>query len=140
MKKSKFETLIKNRIEEKTLNKLNTEKTKHSKVKNLEYNNLSLQKYLKPNSVRIKPEEGKKIFELRSRMTRVKCNYKNEYEELLCRACNLEEETQKHVFECKNLNEERELKCNYEKIENGSLEEKLLIVKKFEENLKKLTV
>ena len=46
------------------------------------------------------------IFKARSRMLKVKCNYKNGYKDLTCRACGLKEETQTHVLEeCTKINE-----------------------------------
>ena len=39
------------------------------------------------------------IFKARSRMLKVKCNYKNGYKDLKCRICKNEEETQTHILE-----------------------------------------
>ena len=98
MKKSTFENLLKVKITEKVLEKLNREKSKHSKVAELEHETLVMQKYLKPNSAKINSNEAKLIFNLRSRMTGVKCNFKNEYENLEFRAYKMKEETQGTYF------------------------------------------
>ena len=47
------------------------------------------------------------IFKARTRMLKVKCNYKNGHRDLTCRACGKNEETQTHVLEeCEKINEE----------------------------------
>ena len=47
------------------------------------------------------------IFKARTRMLKIKSNYKNGYKDLKCRICNNEEESQKHVMEdCVILNAE----------------------------------
>ena len=38
------------------------------------------------------------IFKARSRMIKIKGNYRNGYSEHLCRACKTEEETQQHIM------------------------------------------
>ena len=44
------------------------------------------------------------LFALRSRMLKVKGNYKNKYTNLICRWCNNKEETQIHILtECKEF-------------------------------------
>ena len=100
-----------------------------------------MQKYLKPNSAEINTNEAKLIFNLRSRMTGVKCNFKNEYENLECRACKMKEETQEHILSCEILNPTSSadsLEKSYKNIKVGSVEEKLKVAKKFKENIEKL--
>ena len=47
------------------------------------------------------------IFKARTRMLKVKSNYKNGYKDLKCRICGNEEESQKHIMEdCVTLNTE----------------------------------
>ena len=47
------------------------------------------------------------IFKARTRMLKVKSNYKNGYKDLKCRICGNEEESQKHIMEeCETLNRE----------------------------------
>ena len=72
MKKKEFRKLVKQKIEEKTLEKFERLKQDHSKAKNLEHNKIIMQKYLQPNSENISKEESQLIFKLRSRMTDVK--------------------------------------------------------------------
>ena len=82
MKKIQFRSLVKQKIEEKTLEKLEKIKQTHSKVKILEHNELRMQKYLQPNSEKIRKEEAQLIFKLRSRMTNVKTNFKGKFDNL----------------------------------------------------------
>ena len=76
-----------------------------------------MQKYLQPNSMKISKKEAHLIFKIRCKMSNIKCNYKRKYEDLRCSTCKKEDENQKHVVECKVLNNSEE-KIEYEKIEN----------------------
>ena len=98
-----------------------------------------MQKYLQPNTTYITQQESQLIFRLRCRMTQAKVNLKGKYDTLECGACQLEEENQEHILECSELNKNRNKeKVRYEKIFNGTVEEKLEIAKLFEENFKVL--
>ena len=140
MKKGRFMSLIKNKIEIKTLARLEELKKSHTKVELLEHNTLVMQKYLKPNKANIRIDDAQTIFKLKCRVTEVKVNFKGKYDdELNCRACGIEEESQKHIIMCKALNENKEVEnLNYENIFNGTVKEKLKIATKFKENLKML--
>ena len=135
MKRTQFRHLIRKRIEEKTLQKLENIKKSHSKVKNVKHEILYMQKYLQPNSVKISKEEAQVIFKLRCQVTEVKKNFKRKYVNLECRACKSEEEDQKHLIRCKILNQKVE-DLEYEKIYNGTVEEKVKIARKFMTNFK----
>ena len=76
----------------------------HSKVKEIQHNLIKIQKYLQPNSIQITKEEAQLIFQLRCRVTETKVNLRGKYDNLECEACGLEEETQQHIIECKELN------------------------------------
>ena len=59
---------------------------------------------------------------------------------LECGACKLAEETQEHILECEILNKKEDNQIyNYEKMNNGTVTEKLDIAKKIYENHKRLT-
>ena len=49
--------------------------------------------------------EAKLLFQLRARMTDVKVNFRNKYSDTRCPICKVEgnEDSQKHIFECKEL-------------------------------------
>ena len=57
-----------------------------------------------------------------------------------CRACKLEEESQKHILKCKILNPESDQELNYEKIFNGTVSEKLKIARRFKRNKDRLEI
>ena len=114
--------------------KMENLKMNHSKVKNIEHNRIVMQKYLQPNSVKMSKEEAQLIFKMRYKMSNDKCNYKRIYEYLRCRACNMEDENQKHIVECQVLNSSKE-KIEYEKIETGTVLEKLKIARIFKKNM-----
>ena len=135
MKRLTFRNLIKQKIEDKVFQKLQNLKENHSKVKHLEHNTMVMQKYLQPNSVKMSKEEAQLIFKLRCQVTNVKTNLKGKYDKLECRACKIDQETQKHIVECKVLSKEKE-KIEYEKIHDGTVKEKLIIARKFQENYK----
>ena len=59
---------------------------------------------------------------------------KGQYETYECGACLLENESQKHVYECKKLNQEV-IETEYEKIFNGTVREKLKIAQRFKKNI-----
>ena len=73
-----------------------------SKSSNLNYENLQLQEYLKPgNNLTIEMKAF--IFNARSRMINVKCNYKTGQTDLKCRKCISEDEDQEHLLNCPAL-------------------------------------
>ena len=79
---------------------------------------------------------------MRSKVTNVKCNMKGQYETYECGACLLENESQKHVYECEKIwSEQKNIKIekpDYEKIMWGNVDEKIKIAKIFYENMKML--
>ena len=57
-------------------------------------------KYMK----KLTRKQASTIFKARTRMLKIKNNYKNGFPDLICRACSVENETQNHVlYECKKL-------------------------------------
>ena len=98
-----------------------------------------MQKYLKASQYNIKQEEAQMIFNLRSRMTEVKINYRGSYETFECEACQENEESQMHITECKELIKLRKeyLKPQeYSKLFDGSVKNQLNIAKIVTENMK----
>ena len=134
MRKHKFRNIVKQKLEEKTFQKLEKIKRGHSKVEHLEHNRIKMQKYLQPNSQNYTKEVAQLIFEIRGKMTSVKTNFKGKYNEFECRACKVEQEDQKHVYECKKLNQEV-IETEYEKIFNGTVREKVRLAQRFKTNI-----
>ena len=76
---------------------------------------------------------------LRSRVTKVKLNLRGNYENLECRICKKEEESQKHVYECDEIRKIRKSNdkiVEYEKIFGENLRLQKEIAKYFAENMK----
>ena len=55
---------------------------------------------------------------MRSRVIDVKQNFRGKYENFECRSCKSEEESQKHVYECWKIKENRENKRKMIEYEN----------------------
>ena len=65
-------------------------------------------------------------------------NFKRKYEDHNCEACKQEEETQKHILECKEIQKKQQnIRYNpeYEKLFHGNLNDKIEIAKTFKENM-----
>ena len=57
------------------------------------------------------------------------------FDDMSCSACGLEEETQDHVIICSKLTKNKgDMNVKYEKLFNGTVNEKLIIAKMFKEN------
>ena len=131
-----------NKVNEKIIFKakmdLNKLKENHSKVRQIEHPVLKMQKYLKPNKEIVKIEEKQLLFKLRCRTTDVKMNKKGLYKDYQCRACGLENESQKHVTRCeiltKNNNENQTVE--YEELFGSNTNAQKQICKQFGQNMK----
>ena len=115
---------------------MNKIKESHSKVLNDKY--LKMKRYFLPSEIKASKEEIQMVFKLRSRVTNLKTNLKGMYDSFQCTACGIEEETQKHVLECKELiklNKEIKEIPIYEKIFEGDVSQQIYIAKVFKENM-----
>ena len=140
MKKDAFMNLVKIKIEAKTLKFMEKSKEGHSKVRNLSHNTLKIQSYLMPSKIKKNKEECQLIFKLRAKVTEVKMNTKGKYENFDCESCKIEDETQEHVLKCEEIlkiqNDEEKSIPTYNKISEGTIEEKVIIAKQFNKNMK----
>ena len=94
-----------------------------------------MQRYLKPSHIKTRKEDAITIFKLRTRMTDVKANFRGRYENVECQICDeKEEETQQHIFTCKNNCKENI--PDYEKIFEKDVKYQIEIAKIFERNIK----
>ena len=138
MKKSELRNILKQKIEIKVMKRLEKLKNMHSKVNHIKHEFLRIQNYLKSTGVQITKEERQLIFKMRCRVTDLKMNFKRKYEDHNCEACKQEEETQKHILECKEIQKKQQsIKCNleYEKLFHGNLNDKIEIARTFKENM-----
>ena len=74
-------------VKNKAFEELEKLKSSHSKVQKLKYHKLEMQRYSKPNQLKISKDEAITIFKMRSRVTEVKINYQAKYENLECDLC-----------------------------------------------------
>ena len=111
----------------------------HSKGNSWTPSLLTMQKYLNPNSEKVKVE-SQLIFKLRCRMIEVKMNFKRKHETHECRACENHEETQEHIYDqCKTLmelNKEQHENPEYEKLFIGTVRDQMKIAEILKQNLK----
>ena len=83
--------------------------------------------------------EIQKIFELRSRDTKMKLNFRGKFEHLEYRECKIEEESQYHVYECEEIRKNSKYKgkiIEYEKVFGENVKFQGEIAKYFIENMK----
>ena len=80
--------------ENKALEDLNKVKAGHSKVKDLIHTKLQMRNYFLPNGINQTKEESQLIFQLRSRVTFIKTNYKGLYDTYKITACEEKEENE----------------------------------------------
>jgi hypothetical protein len=139
MPKNKFKNMLKINIERKAVLLLEEKKANHSKVMHIKHGFLRMQMYLKPSQMQISTEERQLVFQLRSAMTNVKMNFKGKYSDFECEICEQENETQKHLLECRELPEieiNEKMIPKYDKIFYGNVKEKIEIARKFKQNMK----
>ena len=102
LKRVNLKCLLDKAIKEHAFQELTKKKENHSKVMNIKHKTLEMQKYLKTNKIAT-IEDSQEIFKIRSKVTDVKINFKGKYDSFECFFCD-EEESQKHVMECKYIN------------------------------------
>ena len=134
MKKSELKKILKKMVSDTAFERLQKLKENHSKVMNVKHYKLEMQKYLKASQYNLKQEDAQMIFNLRSRMTEVKINYRGSYVTFECEACKENEESQLHITECKEIvkfRKEYRKQPEYSKLFDGSVKTQLDIAKDF---------
>ena len=100
MKKAEFKKVVHSHLKELAKEYLFDLKAKNSKLSKVS-NTYKFDSYL--SSMNITTEEKQCLFKFRTRMVEVKANFKNHYRQNLnCYFCP-EEETQIHIFSCKEI-------------------------------------
>ena len=90
----------------------------------LKHRKLEMQKYLRTTGNKILQEEAQEIFKLRSRVSDMKINFRGKYENFECEIYSEEDDTQKHIINCKEINKKNKnyIKVpEYEEIFNGNV-------------------
>ena len=139
LKKSELKNIVNKAVMDKAYEDLTKLKESHSKVMKVKHFKLEMQKYLKSNPIKISQEEAQMIFKLRSRVTDVKINQRGKYEEYECALCKKEDESQKHIMECEELDKFKKKNTKppeYEKLFDGSVKELQELSQHFIENMK----
>lgn len=83
-----------------------------SKCNNMQLDKIELKRYLKETDY----ETAKVILEMRTGMIDVKTNYKNKYNDTICRNCEKEEETTEHYINCCTEQEDKQIMQHYHEI------------------------
>ena len=130
--------IVKEINKEKSLKNLLKMKDSHSKVRNIKHDEIKLQRYLEPNEIIRNREDAQLIFKLRCQMTNLKVNMKGKYDNVECRACKKENESQKHVFECNAISVKLHEKETYEELLDGSLRQKIKLSEIMKKRIDKL--
>ena len=78
-------------------------KNTHSKARNIRYDKLQLQSYLKSGNTNLTIKEKQFVYSARTRMLDIKGNFKTKEIDILCRKCNIAEELQEHIVVCPGL-------------------------------------
>ena len=116
-------------------------KQTHTKVKDMKHTRLKMQDYFLPNGIEnVTKQEIQLIFQMRSKVTKLKLNMKGKHETFECGACFLVDESQIHVYECTeiwNKRDSRNLEIPiYENIIWGNVKQKIKVARIFYENMK----
>ena len=93
MKKSELKKILKKLVSDTAFERLQKVKKNYSKVMDVEHYKLEMKKYLKAIQFNLKQEDAQMIYNLRSRMTEVKINYRGSYETFECEVCQENEES-----------------------------------------------
>ena len=115
---------------------------RNGKGKEIQYQELEMQNYLKSENIDIKNNERKFIFQLRTRMNyKIKSHFINMFENSICDGCRNEESNTRHLLECEKLLGQNELVTYipyYEDLFGNQEEEQVYIAMIIAENLRRL--
>ena len=117
--KIKFKKLVKRKSRQAAFKFLMNIKDSHSKLDNLHYKDLKMQKYLSSNL--IYKNDAQLLFKLRTRMTNFKSNFKNGSDDISCKLCP-NEDRQDHILICDTIikNIPEAVNVNYSSIFNNN--------------------
>ena len=128
MKKEKYKTILKEKVNETALKYLVSKQGK--KGREINYPSLEMSDYLLPfNKQTI--EEKCEMFALKNSMINIKANFSSK-SEFKCECGELE--NMNHIYECKNFNEKTP-EIPFEKNYNGNLNEQKFVYKRFKQNM-----
>ena len=133
MKKSKFNKLISESINQSALNYLRGKQG--NKGSEITYKVIQMADYLLPDN-NLSIDQKRKLFEIRNGMTQIPSNFSSRDNVFYC-VCG-DRESMPHLYNCEKLNKQttKSDHVSYNKIYNGHINEKIEVYRKFEENLK----
>ena len=105
-----FKKIVKTKAGEVALNILNEKKKKHSKMKNVNYNEMKTQNYLKLEGITV--EQLRNVFKYRVRMAPMWENFKGSGGKDICPLCQNHQDTQAESFNCDILKQKIAISCN----------------------------
>ena len=131
--KLSFKNLVKMSAHEYEFTQLLKSKQKHSKLENLWYSKLEMQKYLELNNMN--NNEAQVMFKYRTRMAKYGENFRGNKSSVMCPLCHTHLDDQKIAFEnCQVLKENIRISENYNLIFNTSVPSEVVkIIMKIEQ-------
>ena len=96
LSKLKWKKIVKKAMRSKAFEDLTDKQLNNTKGENLSYGQLEMRKYF--SSKNIKPSQANLIFNIRTNMINVKTNYSHSYIDFSCPCCEVEIDTQEHMF------------------------------------------
>ena len=107
-----FKNMVKVKSKEFAWKKFMRAKIDHSKLDNLWYSDLNIQKYL--TASKFTAEEARMLFLFRTRMARFEENFRNGKEHIICPLCQLHYDSQNLAFQCPIVNANIKVNGKYE--------------------------
>ena len=109
-----FKNLVKIKAREYAFDKFMMKKLEHSKLDDLIYTKLEIQKYLKSNQFTV--AQARSIFSFRTRMSNFKENFQGNNGHNPCPLCCLHLDSQSMIFQCPQIKQEFNITCRFEDI------------------------
>ena len=119
-----FKTLVSKKAKVFAFRKLMSMKSNHSKLKDLDYNELKMQDYLKQSNLSV--EETRIIFGFRTRMAPFGKNFKKSATDILCPLCEKHEDSQEAAFQCQFVLQNICISGSFDELYTGSISKKLV--------------
>ena len=98
-----FKQIVKDKCRSTAFTELMRAKSNHSKMSPLSYDELKVQSYLIDGNFH--SGDARLLFSFRTRMVKVRNNYKGGSNDLYCPLCDLDMDTQEHLLICSKLNQ-----------------------------------